>query len=118
MRSKLAEGLPSYMLPTHIISLTEMPLTPNGKLDRKALPKPEVGAQSEAAYVAPRTPVEAEVARLWQEVLGLERVGIRDNFFALGGHSLRAMTLVSRMHQALETEVPLREVFLYPTVEE
>ena len=118
MRSKLAEGLPSYMLPTHIISLPEMPLTPNGKLDRKALPKPEVGGQSEVAYVAPRTPVEAEVARLWEEVLGLERVGIRDNFFALGGHSLRAMTLVSRMHQALETEVPLREVFLYPTVEE
>ncbi|MCY9687161.1 non-ribosomal peptide synthetase, partial [Paenibacillus apiarius] len=106
MRSKLAAGLPPYMIPSHFIRLEKMPLTPNGKLDRKALPAPEGALRMGTEYAAPRTATEAKLAQLWQEVLGLERVGIRDNFFDIGGHSLRAMTLVSRIHQTLEAEVP------------
>ncbi|WP_326101593.1 amino acid adenylation domain-containing protein [Paenibacillus alvei] len=117
MRSKLAAGLPSYMIPSHFIRLEKMPLTPNGKLDRKALPAPEGTLSTGTEYAAPRTATEAKLAQLWQEVLGLERVGIRDNFFDIGGHSLRAMTLVSRIHQTLEAEVPLRQLFLSPTIE-
>ncbi|WP_289355977.1 non-ribosomal peptide synthetase [Paenibacillus sp. S-12] len=117
MRSKLSAGLPSYMIPTHFIRLEKMPLTPNGKLDRKALPAPEGALRTGTEYAAPRTATEAKLAQLWQEVLGLERVGIRDNFFDIGGHSLRAMTLVSRIHQTLEAEVPLRQLFLSPTIE-
>ncbi|WP_327195507.1 non-ribosomal peptide synthetase, partial [Paenibacillus alvei] len=117
MRSKLAAGLPSYMIPTHFIRLEKMPLTPNGKLDRKALPTPEGALSTGTEYIAPRTTTEAKLAQLWQEVLGLERIGIRDNFFDIGGHSLRAMTLVSRIHQTLEAEVPLRQLFLSPTIE-
>ncbi|WP_051240536.1 non-ribosomal peptide synthetase [Paenibacillus alvei] len=118
MRSKLAAGLPSYMIPSHFIRLEKMPLTPNGKLDRKALPAPEGTLSTGTEYIAPRTTTEAKLAQLWQEVLGLERVGIHDNFFDIGGHSLRAMTLVSRIHQTLEAEIPLRDVFRCPTVEE
>ncbi|WP_238553057.1 non-ribosomal peptide synthetase, partial [Paenibacillus alvei] len=117
IRSKLAAGLPSYMIPSHFIRLEKMPLTPNGKLDRKALPAPDRALSTGTEYVAPRTTTEAKLAQLWQEVLGLERVGIRDNFFDIGGHSLRAMTLVARIHQMLEAEVPLRQLFLSPTIE-
>ncbi|MBG9732731.1 condensation domain-containing protein, partial [Paenibacillus alvei] len=105
------------MIPSHFIRLEKMPLTPNGKLDRKALPAPEGALSTGTEYVAPRTTTETKLAQLWQEVLGLERVGIRDNFFDIGGHSLRAMTLVSRIHQTLEAEVPLRQLFLSPTIE-
>uniref|UniRef100_UPI0021009365 non-ribosomal peptide synthetase n=1 Tax=Paenibacillus thiaminolyticus TaxID=49283 RepID=UPI0021009365 len=119
LRAALAESLPSYMMPSHFVQLEELPLTPNGKVDRRALPKPAGSAGSGAAaeYTAPRTDVEAKLAQLWQEVLGVERVGIYDNFFELGGHSLKAMTLVSKIHQALEIELPLRQLFLSPTVE-
>nr|WP_231515113.1 non-ribosomal peptide synthetase [Paenibacillus sp. UNC217MF] len=117
MRIKLAAGLPSYMIPSHFIHLEKMPLTPNGKVDRKALPAPDGALSIGTEYAAPRTATEAKLAQLWQEVLGLERVGIRDNFFDIGGHSLRAMTLVSRIHQTLDTEIPLRDVFRCPTVE-
>ncbi|MBG9744209.1 non-ribosomal peptide synthetase, partial [Paenibacillus alvei] len=118
MRSKLAAGLPSYMIPTHFIRLEKMPLTPNGKLDRKALPAPEGALSTGTEYAAPRTTTEAKLAQLWQEVLGLERVGIHDNFFDIGGHSLRAMTLISRVNKEMSVSLPLRNVFFYPTVEE
>ncbi|MGG4197323.1 amino acid adenylation domain-containing protein, partial [Paenibacillus jamilae] len=117
IRSKLSTDLPPYMIPSHFIRLEKMPLTPNGKLDRKALPAPDGALSTGTEYVAPRTTTEAKLAQLWQDVLGLERVGIRDNFFDIGGHSLRAMTLVSRIHQTLEAEVPLRQLFLSPTIE-
>ncbi|MGF9929652.1 amino acid adenylation domain-containing protein, partial [Paenibacillus ehimensis] len=94
------------------------PLTPNGKLDRKALPEPEGGVETGTAYVAPRTPLEAKLAQIWQDVLKLPRVGVQDNFFDIGGHSLRATTLVAKMHQELQVKVPLRDVFHYPTVEQ
>ncbi|WP_374017554.1 condensation domain-containing protein, partial [Paenibacillus thiaminolyticus] len=116
LRAALAESLPSYMIPSHFVQLEELPLTPNGKVDRRALPKPS-GSGAAVEYTAPRTDVEAKLAQLWQEVLGVERVGIHDNFFELGGHSLKAMTLVSKIHQGLEIELPLRQLFLSPTVE-
>ncbi|MCY8606860.1 phosphopantetheine-binding protein [Bacillus sonorensis] len=90
-----------------------MPVTSNGKLDRKALPEPK---RLSSAYTEPATATEARLAVLWQEVLGVERVGATDHFFELGGHSLKAMTLIARIHQELEAEVPLRELFLHPTV--
>ncbi|WP_255321653.1 amino acid adenylation domain-containing protein, partial [Paenibacillus thiaminolyticus] len=119
LRAALALSLPSYMMPAHFVQLEELPLTPNGKVDRRGLPKPAGSPGSGAAveYTAPRTDVEAKLAQLWQEVLGVERAGIHDNFFELGGHSLKAMTLVSKIHQALEIELPLKQLFLSPTVE-
>ncbi|WP_072731090.1 non-ribosomal peptide synthetase, partial [Paenibacillus sp. NAIST15-1] len=116
IRAALAESLPSYMIPSYFVQLEELPLTPNGKVDRRALPKPS-GSGTAAEYTAPRTNAEAKLAQLWQEVLGVERVGIHDNFFELGGHSLKAMTLVSKIHQLLGIELPLRQLFLSPTVE-
>ncbi|MCM3342854.1 amino acid adenylation domain-containing protein [Paenibacillus sp. MER TA 81-3] len=116
LRAALTASLPSYMLPTHFMQLEELPLTPNGKVDRRALPKPS-GSGAAAGYTAPRNEAEAKLALMWQEVLGVDRVGIHDNFFELGGHSLKAMTLVSRIHQALDVELPLRQLFLAPTVE-
>ncbi|MCY9685313.1 amino acid adenylation domain-containing protein [Paenibacillus apiarius] len=116
LRAALAASLPSYMMPAHFMQLEELPLTPNGKVDRRALPKPS-GSGAAAGYTAPRTDVEAKLALLWQEVLGASRVGIHDNFFELGGHSLKAMTLVSKIHQAMGVELPLRQLFLSPTVE-
>ncbi|WP_044358237.1 phosphopantetheine-binding protein, partial [Paenibacillus sp. E194] len=117
LREALRLNLPDYMIPAYVVQLEELPMTNNGKIDRKALPAPEGMLQTGTEYAAPRTTTEAKLAQLWQEVLGLERVGIRDNFFDIGGHSLRAMTLVSRIHQTLEAEVPLRQLFLSPTIE-
>ncbi|MES2758519.1 MAG: non-ribosomal peptide synthase/polyketide synthase [Pseudomonadota bacterium] len=116
LREHLQRLLPSYMVPAHLVVLDKMPLTPNGKIDRKALPVPDA-RESGADYVAPRTPVEATVAAIWSEVLRVERVGIRDNFFALGGHSLVATQVVARMRDRLDFELPLRVIFEAPTVE-
>ena len=105
LRTHLARMRPEYMVPAHFMFLDQFPLTPNGKLDRKALPVPEQ-TRGEQGYVAPRTPVEAQVAAIWAEVLQLDRVGVEDNFFALGGHSLVAITVLERLRQAgLSTDV-------------
>ncbi|HLL48486.1 MAG TPA: amino acid adenylation domain-containing protein, partial [Longimicrobiaceae bacterium] len=116
VRERLRERLPEHMVPSALVVLDALPLSPNGKLDRAALPAPEWGA-GEAGYVAPRTPVEEIVCGIWAEVLGLERVGIQENFFDLGGHSLLATRVVSRLRQALGVEVPLRALFSHPTAE-
>src|SRR4029453_11065190 len=94
-----------------------LPLTPNGKVDRRALPAPSAAVHRGSEGVAPRTPAEREVARVWAEVLGVERVSAGDNFFDLGGHSLLATQVISRLRSALGVEVPLRAVFEAPTVE-
>jgi amino acid adenylation domain-containing protein len=112
----LASRLPDYMLPSAFVLLESLPLTANGKVDRMALPAPEVAQSPSAAYVAPRTPLEETLARLWAETLGLERVGIRDNFLTLGGNSLQAMQLVSRVKELLDLDLPLRELYGEPTV--
>ncbi|HLL46924.1 MAG TPA: AMP-binding protein, partial [Longimicrobiaceae bacterium] len=112
----LRERLPPYMVPSSFVALDAFPLTPNGKLDRRALPAPPSVRPAEDAYVAPRGPVEEVLAATWAEVLGVERVGAYDHFFELGGHSLAAMRLLARMRGVLGVELLLRAVFEAPTV--
>jgi acyl carrier protein len=95
--------------------LDEMPLTPNGKIDRNALPRPE-RAQSDGPPVAPRTPFETILAEIWRELLQLDTVGVLDDFFEHGGHSLAATRLVSQIRQRLNVEIPLRAVFEKRTI--
>jgi len=117
LRNHLAQALPSYMAPSAFVMLKALPMTPNGKVDRRALPEPD-GARPEVetTFVAPRTAVEESLAKIWTEVLGVERVGINDNFFELGGHSLLATQAISRVRQALHVELPLRSFFEGPTI--
>jgi amino acid adenylation domain-containing protein len=118
MRQELQAHLPEYMLPAAYVLLDHLPLTPNGKLDRHALPAPERTAQSETSYVAPRTPTEKTLTDIWAEVLKLERVGIDDNFFALGGHSLLGVQLMQRISEAFHITLPMRTLFEAPTISE
>ncbi len=118
LREHLGRRLPEYMIPSAFAFLTELPLTPSGKVDRRALPEPEAaGAALGTEYVAPRTTTEEVLAGIWGEVLSVERVSVTDNFFDLGGHSLLATQLLSRVREAFGVEVPLRSVFGKPTVE-
>jgi acyl carrier protein len=117
LRRFLQATLPASMLPSAFVFLAALPLTPNGKIDRQALPVPDPGHSPGApAFVAPRTPVEAEIARILADVLGRERVGIHDNFFALGGHSLLAAQAIYRLREAFLMEFPLPSLFETPTV--
>jgi amino acid adenylation domain-containing protein len=119
IRSYLQEQLPSYMIPAAFVWLEELPLTRNGKIDRRALPAPELaGVGSGDSYIAPRTPTEELMASLWSEVLKVERVGACDNFFELGGHSLLATQLISRIREAFNVELLLVTLFEKPTVEQ
>ncbi|HLD64830.1 MAG TPA: condensation domain-containing protein, partial [Pseudomonas sp.] len=115
LREHLAETLPDYMLPAAFVSLATLPLSPNGKLDRKALPLPAYGGDN-PDLAPPRNAQEQALAQVWQAVLGLQAVGIHDNFFALGGHSLLATQLVARLRRQLGIELPLRAVFEAPTI--
>ncbi|MEW9702949.1 amino acid adenylation domain-containing protein, partial [Paenibacillus sp. SI8] len=117
IRSALSEELPAYMIPSFIVQLDSLPLTVNGKVDRRALPKPEHVVQSEAVYVAPRNETEDRLVEIWKRVLKRQDIGVRDNFFELGGHSLSAASLTGRIYKELNLELPLREVFRYPTIE-
>lgn len=117
VRSYLKEHLPEYMVPSGFIFLEQMPLTPSGKIDRKALPQPDQERPAMAVeYVAPRTPAEENLARICAELLHLERVGIHDNFFDLGGHSLLATQFISRLRDQFQVEVPVRMIFETPTI--
>ncbi len=118
LRPALRTLLPDYMLPATVISLEMLPLTPNGKIDRNALPKPDIGAQLDERYEAPRTPTEEVLAGIWAELLGLPRVGRNDKFFDLGGHSLLAVQLLSRMRKTFKVELTLRDLFEVATVAE
>ncbi|BBA33067.1 linear gramicidin synthase subunit C [Methylocaldum marinum] len=115
LRTALKAQLPDYMVPTAWVTLDALPLTPNGKVDRKALPAPERDGAS-AAYVPPQTPTEELLAGIWAELFGHERVGRHDDFFALGGHSLRAIQVVSRVRETLGLELPVRHLFEHPTL--
>jgi amino acid adenylation domain-containing protein len=114
LRQALAETLPAHLVPTAIVALDALPLTVNGKLDRAALPDPEV--RSVAGWVAPRTDAEDLVAGVWAEVLGVEKVGALDDFFDLGGHSLLATRMVARIRAAVDLTVPIRTLFTHRTV--
>src|SRR6185295_11266934 len=117
MRTALRRSLPEYMVPSAVVEIPALPLTPNGKLDRRALPDP--GQPSPAAgYVPPRDPVEEELAAIWARLLRVERVGIHDNFFALGGHSLTGTRVLAAVREAFGVDVPLRTLFERPTVAE
>ncbi|WP_212590243.1 non-ribosomal peptide synthetase, partial [Xanthomonas translucens] len=114
LRTQLGARLPDYMLPAAYVPLAALPLTANGKLDRRALPAPDADALATQAYVAPEDEREILLADLWHELLGVERVGRHDNFFALGGHSLLAVRLISRIRTSLGLELPLATVFAQP----
>jgi amino acid adenylation domain-containing protein len=116
LRDHLGRRLPEYMVPSVFVVLDALPRTPNGKVDRKALPAPGRVRGDEETYAAPTDPTEELLAGFWGEVLGVERVGIHDNFFSLGGHSLLATQVISRVREALGVELPQREVFEAPTV--
>ena len=116
LRAQLRASLPDYMVPSAFVVLEALPLTANGKIDRKALPAPEPSGTDEAKYVAPRTPIEKTLAGIWTELLELAQVSINDNFFELGGHSLLAMQLISRIREAFGVDVSLRSLFESPTV--
>ncbi|MCL4265806.1 MAG: amino acid adenylation domain-containing protein [Anaerolineae bacterium] len=119
LRQYLKTRLPEYMVPSLFVELETMPQTPNGKVDRRALPLPAADrSHITIAYVAPRTPTEELIAGIWADILDISRVGIEDNFFELGGHSLMATRIVSRIRQSLQINVPLRALFEAPTVAE
>lgn len=115
-REFLRLKLPDYMIPAAYVALDELPLTPNGKVDRHALPAPTAVQARHRALTAPRTPVEALLANIWAEVLGLEEVGIDEDFFAAGGYSLLVTKLIARIRETFAVEVPVRKLFESPTI--
>ncbi len=115
-KHSLGASLPAYMVPALFVLLDSMPLTASGKIDRRSLPRPGESAVLKRRYVAPNNPAEAKLCEIWQQLLGLEQVGVADNFFELGGHSLLATRLVSQIRQQLGVEVPLRTLFEQPTI--
>ncbi|MBW4677255.1 MAG: amino acid adenylation domain-containing protein [Desmonostoc geniculatum HA4340-LM1] len=116
LRDFLQEKLPGHMVPSAIVLLEALPLSPSGKVDRRALPVPSFKNESELGFVAPRTPTEEIVADIWGQVLKQEHIGIHDNFFDLGGHSLLATQAISRLREAFKIQLPLRSLFEAPTV--
>jgi amino acid adenylation domain-containing protein len=117
LREGLSQYLPNYMIPSYFFQLKELPLTSNGKIDRKALPGPDgFRPNMEAAYVAPKNNLEKIIAGIWREVLKVDQVGIHDNFFELGGNSINIIQLNSKLKKALGVEVPVVAMFTYPTI--
>ncbi|MDB6068791.1 MAG: amino acid adenylation domain protein [Pedosphaera sp.] len=117
LRNHLKQSLPDIMVPSAFVLLPAMPLTPNGKIDRRALPASnQTRSDLTETFVAPRTPLEQTLAGIWRDILGLESVGVEDDFFKLGGHSLLATQLVSRLREIFKVELPLRSLFEAPTI--
>lgn len=116
LRAFLAPSLPQYMVPSTFLTLASIPLNANGKTDRSALPIPTQQNNAAAEYIAPRTHVEKELAEIWQQSLGVARVGIHENFFQIGGHSLTAMRVVLSIHRSFDVDVPVSMVFGNPTI--
>ncbi len=116
-RRVMERNLPDYMVPAVFVSLTALPLTHNGKIDRRALPEPEgIRPEMEQSYLPPSTVLEKDLSEIWCRVLGLDRVGIYDNFFALGGNSLLATQVISRVNKVLRVDLTLRSFFAKPTI--
>ncbi|HJS24293.1 MAG TPA: amino acid adenylation domain-containing protein [Pyrinomonadaceae bacterium] len=117
LRNYLQERLPDYMVPSAWVTLDVLPLTTNGKVDRKALPAPDSQRpELSSAYIAPRSAIERDIATVWQEVLGIENVGVNDNFFDLGGHSLKAVQVHGKLRAKFEKNLLLFELFQFPTI--
>lgn len=118
LRQHLALNLTDAMIPAYFVHLESLPMTPNGKIDRKALPEPDLSGDTSVQYVPPTTDTEKALVLIWSEVLGHERIGVLDNFFALGGHSLKATALLTRVARDLRVDIPLRQIFQSPTIRE
>ncbi|MGB7605272.1 MAG: amino acid adenylation domain-containing protein, partial [Lutisporaceae bacterium] len=118
LREELKKCLPDYMIPSYFITLPEMPLNQNGKIDRKALPIPDGSIETGAEYIAASNEIEKKLISIWSEVLGVEKIGINDNFFELGGHSLKAIKIVSIIQRELMVEISVGDIFRNPTVRE
>jgi acyl carrier protein len=117
LKNFLKQKLPSFMVPSVFTYVDALPRTPSGKMDRKALPTPDgINPESNETFAAPRTPDEEQMARIWAEILRVDRVGIHDNFFDLGGHSLLATQVISRVRKDFDVDLPLRSLFEAPTV--
>ncbi|MEH1779523.1 MAG: amino acid adenylation domain-containing protein [Nostoc sp.] len=117
LRSFLKKKLPDHMIPSAFVVLENLPLAPSGKVDRKALPKPDnLRPELETAYVSPRNEIEQTVADIWQKVLKVEKVGIKDNFFDLGGHSLNVLQVYSKVRELLKADLAITDLFKYPTI--
>jgi acyl carrier protein len=117
IRHALRKKLPDYMIPSGFVVLDALPLSPNGKVDRQALPDPgRSRPELDTPYLAARTPTDEQLAKIWAEVLSLDRVGIHDDFFELGGHSLAAIRVVSQVLKQFRIELPLQLLFQSPTV--
>ncbi|MBR1143100.1 non-ribosomal peptide synthetase [Bradyrhizobium sp. AUGA SZCCT0431] len=114
LRQALSAMLPDYMVPTTIVVLEQLPLTPNGKIDRRALPPPDEDAAARRRYAAPEDEIEIALAKIWTELLGVERIGRNDHFFELGGHSLLAVRLLSRVSQDLGVSIQISDLFVHP----
>ncbi len=117
LRAFLRSRLPEHMVPSALVRMEAMPLSPNGKIDRRALPAPERGARGGAPFVAPRSEVEEILSGIWTEVLGVERIGMHDHFFDLGGYSILGVKVVSRVQEAFGVSLPLHTLFQAPTIE-
>jgi hypothetical protein len=118
LRCFLHETLPEYMVPTSFVMLDTLPLSPNGKIDRRALPLLDSAKETRMDFVAPRTPVENDLAMIWAELLNLQQVGVRSNFFDIGGHSLLVIRVASRIRAHFRIDLPLRTLFENPTLED
>ncbi|MDP5337906.1 MAG: amino acid adenylation domain-containing protein [Nodularia sp. (in: cyanobacteria)] len=118
LRRFLPEKLPQYMIPSAFVAIAQIPLTPNGKVDRRALPIPDQRPELEKAFIAPRNTIEIELARIWSAVLGIQSVGIRDNFFELGGNSLLAVKLFTQIEKTFGQKLPLATLLQSPTIEQ
>ena len=118
LRTYLAERLPEYMVPATYVRLERMPLTPNGKLDRRALPEPERDAYAGRGYEEPQGETESKLAKIWEKLLGTPQVGRHDNFFELGGHSLLVMRLMVEVQWSFGMNISLHDVFMSPTLAE
>ncbi|MEH2308019.1 non-ribosomal peptide synthetase [Nostoc sp.] len=116
LRGFLQEKLPQYMMPSTFLILPTLPLLPNGKLDKRSLPAPEIRPELEAAYVMPQTQMEQTIAGVWQKALNIDNIGIHDNFFELGGHSLLMVKVHSQLHEIFQTDLSMLDMFRYPTI--
>jgi acyl carrier protein len=118
LKDHVRNRLPEYMVPSAVVLLDKLPMTPNGKVDRKALPAPEASSTENRDFVAPQTDIEQLLAEIWSEVLGVKSTSIHDNFFELGGHSLMVTKLISRLRGSIQVELPMASVFEAPTIAE